>query len=49
MEWICPKCGTGNEDSLDTIQMEYVSCSECDKLFEIEIDDNGNIESIEEF
>lgn len=49
MEWVCPKCGEGNNDSLDTIQTEDVSCSGCERLFEIEIDDDNNIISIEEF
>jgi len=49
MKWVCPRCNKENEDTLDIIQMEYVGCRECDKLFEIDLDNDGNIESIKEF
>jgi len=38
----CPYCGTINEVNTEEID-EYVNCSNCDGLVDVEIDDDGNI------
>lgn len=40
--YTCPYCGAINEIDIEEIG-EYVECSNCDGLVDVEIDDYGNV------
>jgi DNA-directed RNA polymerase subunit RPC12/RpoP len=48
ISYTCPYCGTVNNVDIDIVWDEYVECSNCDGLVDVEMDDSGNI-IVEEF
>jgi hypothetical protein len=47
-EWCCPKCGAGNTSDADLAGRFMQSCDGCDAEFDIELEVNVSVLSIEE-